>query len=108
MTVSNNQSGGAHLDMPKYQKQYHLQLFVAGNESNSVRAKENLLKICNTYIDGQYDLTIIDILKNFELAIEHGVLVTPMLIIKEPAPETTIVGCLSDTEKLKAALRILS
>ena len=86
--------------------QYGLQLFIAGNEPNSVKAKENLIKICEKYINGTYALEVVDILREFQKAIDNGVLVTPMLIIKKPEPETTIVGCLTDEEQVKKALRV--
>ena len=85
---------------------YKLKLFIAGNEPNSVQAIKNIKDILDSRIKDRYKIEIIDILNDFQSAIEHGVLVTPMLIIVEPAPETTIVGTLSDAEKLKAALRI--
>jgi circadian clock protein KaiB len=85
---------------------YRLKLFIAGNEPNSVQAINNIRKILDSRIKDRYKLEIVDILSDFQAAINHGVLVTPMLIIVEPSPETTIVGTLSDTEKVKTALRL--
>ncbi|KPA16385.1 KaiB domain protein [Candidatus Magnetomorum sp. HK-1] len=87
-------------------QKYTLKLFIAGNEPNSVRAIENIKDILDSNIKDKYKLELIDILTDFQSAIDHGVLVTPMLIIIEPPPETTIIGSMSDAEKLKAALRI--
>jgi len=85
---------------------YKLKLFIAGNEPNSVQAVDNIKDILDSNIKDKYKLELIDILTDFQSAIDHGVLVTPMLIIIEPSPETTIVGTMSDAEKLKAALRL--
>jgi len=85
---------------------YRLKLFIAGNEPNSIQAIKNIGDILNSRIKDRYKLEIVDILSDFQSAIDHGVLVTPMLIIVEPSPETTIVGTLSDAEKVKAALRL--
>jgi circadian clock protein KaiB len=92
----------AHESDPKYK----LKLFIAGNEHNSVQAINNIRDILDTRIKDRYKLEIVDILTDFQAAIDHGVLVTPMLIIVEPSPETTIVGTLSDAGKVKAALRL--
>jgi KaiB domain. len=83
-----------------------LKLFIAGNEPNSVQAIQNIQSILDSRIKDRYKLEIIDILSDFQAAMDNGVLVTPMLIIVEPTPETTIVGTMSDTEKIKAALRL--
>jgi len=85
---------------------YKLKLFIAGNEPNSVQAVKNVKSILDNRIKDKYSLKVIDILNDFQSAIDNGVLVTPMLIITQPQPETTIVGTMSDIEKLKAALRI--
>jgi circadian clock protein KaiB len=85
---------------------YRLKLFIAGNEPNSVQAINNIRDILDSRIQDRYKLEIVDILTDFQSAIDHGVLVTPMLIIVEPSPETTIVGTLNDAEKVKAALRL--
>jgi len=90
------------LSAPKYR----LKLFIAGNEPNSIQAINNIRDILDSRIQDRYKLEIVDILSDFQSAIDHGVLVTPMLIIVEPSPETTIVGTLSDAEKVKSALRL--
>jgi len=88
------------------ESKYQLKLFIAGNEPNSVQAVTNIKQILDSRIKDRYQLEIIDILNDFQAAMDNGVLVTPMLIIVEPTPETTIVGTLNDSEKLKAALRL--
>jgi circadian clock protein KaiB len=85
---------------------YRLKLFIAGNEPNSIQAINNIREILDSRIKDRYKLEVVDILSDFQSAIDHGVLVTPMLIIVEPSPETTIVGTLSDVDKVKAALRL--
>jgi len=86
---------------------YRFKLFVAGNEPNSVQAKEKLEKVSIKYLNNDYEIKIIDILKDLNSALENGVLVTPMLIISLPTHETTIVGSLSDTDKLLNALQLI-
>ena len=85
---------------------YVLRLFVAGEESNSTQAKENLKRICDTYLKGRYQNKIVDVLEDFQTALEHNVLVTPTLILVSPPPKVTIFGNLSATKKVLAALRL--
>jgi circadian clock protein KaiB len=88
-------------------RKYRMRLFVAGDEPNSAIAKEALDKICSTYLNGNCRVEIIDVLEDFRLALEEGVLVTPALVVFEPGPRTVIVGNLADTGKVLAALKVV-
>ncbi len=47
---------------------YRLRLFVAGNTGMSRRAIENLRLFCATYLAGRFDLEVVDIYQQPELA----------------------------------------
>ena len=81
-------------------------LFVAGDEPNSMLAKNNLLRICHEHLNGCNDIQIVDVLQDFSKAIDHGIIVTPTLILMQPEPRVTIYGNLNDTGKVMAALRL--
>ncbi len=83
---------------------YRLYLFIAGNEPNSVRAKEVLHHICNKYLHGRYEIKIVDVYEDYRSAIEHQVMLVPTLIIKSPPPVKVIAGSLNDEKKLLLAL----
>lgn len=85
---------------------YVMLLFVVSDEPNSKQAKDNLKRICDTHLKGRYRNTIIDVLEDFQLALEHNVLVTPTLILVEPPPQVRIFGNLSDTKMVIEALRL--
>ena len=87
-------------------KTYLLRLFVAGDEPNSKEARENLKHICRVHLKDDCQVQIIDVFEGFEEALKSNVLVTPTLIVDAPAPPVTIVGNLSDTQKVLSALRI--
>ena len=87
-------------------RKYRLRLFVAGDEPNSKRARENLAQICEQHLAGRYETEIVDVLDDFEAALKSSVLVTPALVLVAPAPTVTIVGNLSDRKKVLAALRL--
>lgn len=85
---------------------YRMTLFVAGSEPNSRIARGNLAELCDTELAGRYEIEVVDVLQDFAAAAENNVLVTPTLLITEPAPAITVVGNLSDRAKLRAALRL--
>ena len=85
---------------------YVLRLFVAGDQPNSLEAKKNIEQICAAHLQGCYELTVFDVCKDFTAALEHGVLLTPTLLLLSPPPSVTVIGNLSDTRKVLAALRL--
>ncbi|MBD2654706.1 circadian clock protein KaiB [Synechocystis sp. FACHB-383] len=87
---------------------WQLRLYVAGQTSKSLTAFANLKKICEEYLNGQYQIEIIDLTQNPELAIEDSILALPTLVRKLPEPIKKIIGDLSNTEKVLVGLQILS
>jgi circadian clock protein KaiB len=85
---------------------YFFQLFVAGNESNSSQARENLAWLCEKHLKGRYKIDAVDVLKNPAAAHKNNVLVTPMLILIKPLPKVKVLGNLSDARQVLAALRL--
>jgi circadian clock protein KaiB len=81
-------------------------LFVAGNELNSLQAKENLARLCQEHITGRYRIDTVDVLKDATSAYKNRVLVTPTLILVRPLPAVTVFGNLHDTRQVLAALRL--
>ena len=82
-------------------------LFVAGNAPNSVSAQANLRQVCEQRLKNGWELKIIDVLEDYGTALDHGILVTPALVILEPLPAVTVFGDLSDTDRLLKALRLI-
>ena len=85
---------------------YVLRLFVAGDKPQSLEAKKNIEQICAAHLQGRYELTVFDVCNDFMPALEHGVLLTPTLLLLSPLPSVTIIGNLRDTEKVLGALRL--
>ena len=88
-------------------KTYVFLLFVAGHESNSLQARNNLARLCEEHLKGRYEIKIVDVLKNAATAHKNNVLVTPTLILIKPFPKVTVFGNLSDTRQVLAALRLI-
>lgn len=85
---------------------YDLRLFVAGSEPNSVLAQTSLARICSEHLDGHCDVEIIDVLKDFQPALQENILVTPALIIRHKQVRTVIFGNLTNIDRVLAALDI--
>ncbi len=81
-----------------------LQLYVSGMSSKSMEAVENIRRICDEYLQGVFDLEVIDIYKNPEAASEHQIVFSPSLVKQLPLPKKTLIGTFSDTEKVLKGL----
>jgi len=85
-------------------KRYILRLFVTGILPNSVRAVVNIKAICDKYLKDRYELEIIDIYQQPDLALTEDIIAVPVLIKKSPFPEIKMIGDLSNTEKVMKGL----
>jgi circadian clock protein KaiB len=79
---------------------YILRLYVTGSSARSMRAVNNLKKICDEYLPNSYDLEVIDIYKNPAAAREEQIVAVPTLIKKLPEPLRRFVGDLSNKQKI--------
>jgi circadian clock protein KaiB len=89
-------------------EKYVLQLFVTGVLPNSARAIVNIKAICEKYLQGKYELEIIDIYQQPALALKKDIIAIPMLLKKFPLPEMRLMGDLSDTESVLEALSLVN
>lgn len=89
------------------EEKYMLQLFVTGILTNSTRAIVNVEAICEEHLQGNYELEIIDIYQQPELALQENIIAIPVLIKKFPLPEERVIGDLSDTEKVLKGLNLI-
>ncbi len=85
---------------------YILRLFITGTTSKSVLALTNLKKICEEYLEGRYELEVIDLYQNPGLAKDEQIIAAPTLIKKLPLPFRRIIGDMSDIEKVLMGLEI--
>lgn len=83
---------------------YVLRLVVAGTSRRSNRAIANLKEICDCYLPGRYELEIIDIYQQPELAEGLQILAVPTLLKQLPPPLRRLVGDLSQADRILLAL----
>ena len=85
---------------------YLLKLYVTGQSPRARVAIENLERICREELAGQYELQIIDVLEQPELAEGDRIMATPTLIKQLPPPLRRVIGDLSDKEKVLFGLDV--
>jgi circadian clock protein KaiB len=85
---------------------YVLRLYVAGKSPKSVNAIANLKKICEQNLQGRYELDVIDLYQQPQLAQGEQIIALPTLIRKLPPPLRRIIGDMSNTERVLVGLDI--
>lgn len=85
---------------------YILKLYVTGRTPRAEVAIANLERICEEQLGGEYELIIIDVLEDPQLAEDEKILATPTLIKQLPPPLRRVIGDLSDTEKVLLGLDV--
>jgi circadian clock protein KaiB len=85
---------------------YALTLFVSGASDASASAVANVRRICDEHLSGRYQLSIVDLNQEPNLAAAHQVLATPTLIKDRPLPTCILVGDMSDHMRILLALDV--
>ncbi len=96
-------------DKPKTQAgaaEWELRLYVAGQTPHSLAALQNLRRICEEHLAGQYHIEVVDLLLHPQLSRDDQILAVPTLVRKLPPPLRKIIGDLSDTERVLVGLQL--
>lgn len=83
---------------------YVLKLYVTGMTPQSTRAIANAKQICEEHLAGRYQLEVIDLYQQPQLAQGEQIIAAPTLIKKLPIPLRRIVGDLSNVERVLVGL----
>ena len=87
-------------------KQWELRLYIAGKTARAVAAFQNLKRICEEHLGGEYRIEVIDLLETPQLAKGDQIIAVPTLVRKLPEPVRKIIGDLSNTERVLVGLDI--
>jgi circadian clock protein KaiB len=90
------------------EKEWILRLYVAGQSSRASAALENLEKLCEQHLAGQYRIEVIDLLKQPQLARGDQIVAVPTLVRRLPPPVKRIIGDLSNAERVLVGLDLRS
>jgi circadian clock protein KaiB len=88
-------------------ERYILRLYVTGMTPRSARAVNNLRAICDEYLEGRYDLEVVDIYQQPVLTKGEQIIAAPTLIKKLPLPMRRIIGDMSNRERVLLGLDLV-
>lgn len=81
-------------------KRWTLRLYVAGQTPRSLTAFSNLKRLCEAHIAGRYQIEVVDLMKDPELAQRDQIMAIPTLVRKLPEPVKRVIGDLSNVERV--------
>ena len=87
---------------------WELRLYVAGRTPKSVKAFENLKRMCEEHLPGRYKIEVVDLLENPQLAKQDEIIAIPTIVRKLPDPIRRVIGDLSNIEKALVGLQLRS
>lgn len=90
---------------PADAQMFVFRLCISGMTPRSREALINLKRVCDTYLDGRYQLEVIDLYQQPELAAVHQIIATPTLLKSYPLPLRRLIGDLSNITD--TALRLI-
>lgn len=90
------------------QECYVLRLYIAGLTARSTLAVERIRAICERYLTGRYELTVVDLYLHPEEARRAQVVVVPTLVKQDPSPRRLFIGDMTDEKKILLGLNISS
>ena len=85
-------------------KMYSLRLYITGQTPRSAASIRNLREVCGEFLEGRFELQVIDLYQRPELAKEAQVVAAPTLIKKLPLPLRRLVGDLSNRKEVLLGL----
>lgn len=85
---------------------FELRLYVAGQTPKSLTALNNLKRICETYLAGQYRIDVIDLIETPQLAAGDQIFAVPTLVRRLPEPIKKIIGDLSNEGSVLVGLDV--
>jgi circadian clock protein KaiB len=83
---------------------YILKLYVVGTTPQSVRAIENIKKVCEAHLKNRYTLEVIDLYQNPSLASGEQIIAAPTLVKYLPLPLRRIIGDMSNIDRVLVGL----
>jgi circadian clock protein KaiB len=87
-------------------ERWDLRLYVAGQTDKSIRAINNLTRICKEHLAGRYTIEVIDLFERPQLAAGDQIIALPTLVRRLPSPIKKILGDLSDQDRVLVGLDV--
>jgi len=85
-------------------QRYCLRLYVTGTTLRSARAVANIRALCEEFLQGRYNLEVVDVYQDPKEAIHAQIIAAPTLVKERPVPPRRLVGDLSDRARVMIML----
>ena len=85
-------------------KLWELRLYVAGQTPKSIHAFANLKMLCEEHLKGRYQIEVIDLMENPQLARGDQIVAIPTVVRNLPQPARKLIGDLSDNVRALVGL----
>jgi len=85
-------------------ERYVLRLFVTGMTPRSTQAIATIKTVCEQHLQGRYELEVIDIYQQPQLAKDEQIIAAPTLVKVLPQPLRQLIGDLSNTDRVMVGL----
>ena len=83
---------------------YVLRLYLAGMSPRSTEAFASVMRICDKYLAGRYELEVVDIYQNPAVAREDEIIASPTLVKRMPSPLRRLIGDLAREDRVLVGL----
>ena len=87
---------------------WNMRLYVDGQTPKSLAAFSNLKQLCDQHLTGRYQIEVVDLLKQPQLAQNDQIVALPTLVRKLPEPIKRVIGDLSNLERVMIGLDLLA
>jgi circadian clock protein KaiB len=87
---------------------FFLRLYVAGATTRSRQALRRVYQLCEAELKDNYELEVIDVYQQPELARDNHIVATPTLVKEFPRPVRRFIGNLLHTTGLFGDLEVIS
>ena len=87
-------------------ERYILQLYIAGLSPRSTLAVDRVRAICEGFLAGRYELTVIDLYLHPEEARRAQIVVVPTLVKETPSPLRMFIGDMTDEKRILRGMDI--
>lgn len=89
---------------PPGQERYLLRLYVTGATPRSLRAIQNIRRICEEHLKDRYSLEVVDVYQQPVLAKGEQIIAAPTLIKYLPTPLRRFIGDMANTDRILLGL----
>ena len=85
---------------------YAFRLYITGATPRSTKAIQNLKDLCEKHLQGCYEVEVVDIYQQPDLAKGQQIIAAPTLVKHFPLPLRKFIGDLSDTERILIEIKV--